>query len=157
MKKILTILVLASLAITSMSAKSAQVQLNTTIAEVSPDYNLYYSDVLVEDNDTIAVSSITEDGSTELFSIKASSNLNSKLPVVVTIAADVFRTTLNNGSENVATGVTPIPEVSTNTEYLPAGLQEDYLVYSFKLKWTGDATLPAGTYTSDVTINYTIE
>lgn len=157
MKKILTILVLASIAITSMSAKSAQVQLNTTIDEVQPDYALYYADALVNDNDIINVDPITEDGVTDVFSIKASSNMNSKLPVVVTIAADVFRTTLNNGTEDVATTVTPEPTIITNTEYLPAGLQSNYLVYSFTLGWTGDDSLPAGDYTSDITINYTIE
>jgi hypothetical protein len=159
MKKILTILALSLIAITSMSAKSAQVQLNTSVDSTPVSYELYYNNDKIEDNTTeydIFISrSLTEGGQTQDFTIVASSNLNSDLSVNVEIKPEAFETTLN-GSTPYKSNITPSVNQINSVSTLSAGLNKDKLVNKFNLSWGGNKELPAGDYVSNVTINYSI-
>ena len=159
MKKILTILALVTIAITSISAKSAQVQLNTSVSSTPVSYELYYNNDKIADNTTeygIEISrSLTEGGDTQDFTIKASSNLNNNLGVSVEIIPESFKTTLN-GSTEYNSNIIPSVNTSHSVSTLYAGINTDKLVNKFKLAWGGNQNLPAGDYVSNVTINYSI-
>ncbi len=161
MKKLLTILALAAIVSTSMFAKSAEVQLNTSIEETEVSYQLAYDGTLLEDGieefDINISRSLTEGGQTQDFTVYSSSNKNSDMGVVVKIAADSFRTTLNDGTENYDSKITPSVNTISSLSKVPAGLQEKLLVNKFNLSWSGNEELPAGDYTSDVTIKYVVE
>jgi ribosomal protein L12E/L44/L45/RPP1/RPP2 len=80
MKKLLTVLAITTIAMTSMFAKSAQVQLINTIDETELTYVLAYAGVTIEEATTeklIKVSSLTADGKTKDITVTSNSNLNS--------------------------------------------------------------------------------
>ena len=160
MKKLLTILTLAAIAVTSMSAKSAQVQLNTSIEETPVSYELAYgSDVVADgiEEYSILVSPLTEDGKTDFFTIKASSNMNKDLGVKVSVTPTSFQTTLNDGKDAFDSKITPRVNTTTNLSSISAGLHKNILVNQFNMTWSGNEELPAGNYVSNVKIEYTIK
>jgi uncharacterized GH25 family protein len=161
MKKLLTILALAAIVSTSMFAKSAEVQLNTSIEETEVSYQLAYDGTLLEDGiedfDINISRSLTEGGQTQDFTVYSTSNKNRDMGVVVKIAADSFRTTLNDGTENYDSKITPSVNTINSVSKVPAGLQKNLLVNKFNLSWSGNKELPAGDYTSDVSIKYVVE
>ena len=158
MKKLLTILALVAIAMTSMSAKSAQVQLNTSIEETEVSYNLYYNNNVINDGDTkqIDVAPLTENGSTDSFTIKASSNKNSDLTVKVSVSPETFKTTIN-GSTTLDSNILPQVNTEASLTTLTAGLHKDLTVNTFNLSWNGNEDLTAGDYTSNIKVEYTIK
>lgn len=158
MKKILTILALVAIAMTSMSAKSAQVQLNTSIDETEVSYALYYNNKVITDGDKkeIEVAPLTEAGKTDFFTIKASSNKNSDLAVEVSVVPASFKTTIN-GSTVLDSKITPQVNTTTSLSTISAGLHKDLTVNTFNLSWNGDENLTAGDYTSNIKVEYTIK
>ena len=160
MKKLLTILTLSAIAMTSMFAKSAQVQLVNTIEETPLSYELAYAgDILADgiEEYSILVAPLTEDGKTEDFTVKSTSNLNSNLGVKVVVSPDSFRTTLNDGADAFNSKITPKVNTVSSLETITAGQHIDYLVNQFNLSWSGNDSLPAGDYVSNVKIEYTIQ
>ena len=158
MKKILTIVALVAIAMTSMSAKSANVQLNTKIAETEVSYELSYIDTVISDGSTfkIDVAPLTEDGKTDFFTIKASSNKNSDLAVKVKISPETFQTTIN-GSTKLDSKIQPKVNTVVDLSTITAGLHKDLTVNTFNLSWNGNPELTAGEYTSDIKVEYTIK
>ena len=160
MKKLLTILALVAITITSMSAKSANVQLNTEVDESPVAYELSYNNDKIEDGtekyDIFVSRSLTEGGQTQDFTIYASSNMNKDLSVKVEIKPESFKTTLN-GSEVSDSRITPQVNTINKESSLKAGLNKNKLVNKFNLSWGGNKELPAGEYVSNVKINYTID
>jgi len=74
MKKLLTILTLSAIALTSVFAKSAQVQLVTNIAETPVSYELAYAGDIIADGIeeyNILVAPLTENGQTRDFTVHA--------------------------------------------------------------------------------------
>ncbi|NCD06942.1 MAG: hypothetical protein EOL97_12550 [Spirochaetia bacterium] len=160
MRKLLTILTISAIAMTSLLAKSAKVQLTSTIDETEVTYELsYINEVLVDGikEYKIAVNPLTEDGKTDFFSVHATSNMNSDLAVSVKVFPDKFRTALNNGQNPYNSKITPKVTYDTEINTITAGKHTNYLVNKFYLSWKGDADLPAGDYVSDVKIKYTIK
>ncbi len=161
MKKLLTILALAAIVSTSIFAKSAQVQLNTSIEETEVSYQLAYGDVELEDGietyDIDIDAPLTEDGKTDLFTVYASSNKNSDMSVSVKVSPESFKTTLNNGTESYDSEITPSVNTYTSLETIAAGLHSNLLVNEFNMSWSGNEELPAGDYVSNVKIEYTIK
>lgn len=160
MKKLLTILTISAIAMASLLAKSADVQLTTTIDETEVTYELsYVNEVLVDGikEYKIAVAPLTEDGKTDFFSVYANSNMNKDLSVSVKVFPDKFRTSLNNGQNPYNSQITPEVKYDTVINTILAGKHTNYLVNKFYLSWKGDANLPAGDYVSDVRIEYTIK
>ena len=154
MKKLLTILALGAIFSTTLFAKSAQVQLNTSIEETEVSYELAYGKAVLEDGiETYAINidaPLTEAGKTDPFTVYASSNKNKDMSVSVKVSPESFKTTLNNGNDNFDSGITPQVNTINNVSTVPAGLQKDLLVNKFNMSWTGNKELPAGKYTSDV-------
>ncbi|MGD1819845.1 MAG: hypothetical protein ACPKOI_08215 [Pleomorphochaeta sp.] len=162
MKKLLTILaaaIIVSVPVFAGTGKSADVQLVTEIEETAVSYQLAYEGTVIADQTTdkdIAVAPITADGSTGNFTVIASSNLNNDLTVTVNVVPESFVTTLNGGTENFDSKITPKVNTDTKINILTAGKHVDLLVNKFNLSWKGNADLPAGDYVSNVKITYSI-
>jgi len=159
MKKLLTILTISLISVTSIFAKSAQVQLETTVEETPVSYELTYkNDVLADgiEEYSILVAPLTQDGKTEDFTITASSNMNNDLAVDVRVHAHSFRTTLNNTTA-YDSKIEPKVNTITSMSSLKAGNNTNVLVNKFNLSWEGNEDLPAGKYVSDVYIYYSIK
>ena len=160
MKKLLTVFALSTIFICSAFTKSATIQLNTSIEGFSVQYFLYYNSNLLEDGSSVNEIEIsqplTQNGTTNPFTIQATSNMNYDLSIDVGVYPLSFKTTQNNESTTYDSNI--IPSVSTlyNLETIPAGYFEDQVVYAFVLSWNGDSSLPAGSYVSEVNIEYTI-
>jgi len=165
MKKLLTILTITALTIAPMFAvvqldsKSAQVQLVNTIEETPVSYSLSYDEIFLEDGTTnfeIEVAPLTQDGETENFRIHATSNMNKDMAVSVKVAPETFKTTLN-GDDNFDSNILPVVKNRINVDVLTAGKHNSLVVSEFHLDWEGDKDLPAGDYTSNVQIEYSIQ
>lgn len=159
MKKLLTILTISLISVTSIFAKSAQVQLETTVEETPVSYELAYkNDVLADgiEEYSILVAPLTQDGKTEDFTITASSNMNTDLAVDVRVHAHSFQTTLNNTTA-YDSKIEPKVNTITSMSSLKAGNNTNVLVNKFNLSWEGNEDLPAGKYVSDVYIYYSIK
>ncbi|MGD1822713.1 MAG: hypothetical protein ACPKM0_08135 [Pleomorphochaeta sp.] len=160
MKKTLTILAISAIALTSVFAKSAQVQLNTSIEETEVSYQLSYKDTDISNGSSdfeIGVAALTQDGKTDLFSVNATSNQNDDMAVKVKVTPTSFSTTLNDGKKDFDSEITPKVNTEESISILEAGKHDDLLVNSFYLSWEGNSELPAGKYVSDVKIVYSIE
>lgn len=159
MKKLLTIITISLISVTSIFAKSAQVQLETTVEETPVSYELAYkNDVLADgiEEYSILVAPLTQDGKTEDFTITASSNMNTDLAVDVRVHAHSFQTTLNNTTA-YDSKIEPKVNTITSMSSLKAGNNTNVLVNKFNLSWEGNEDLPAGKYVSDVYIYYSIK
>ncbi|NCC70354.1 hypothetical protein EOM09_02120 [bacterium] len=159
MRKLLTILTLSLISIASIFAKSAQVQLETSVEETPVSYELAYNnDVLADgiEEYSILVAPLTQDGKTEYFTITASSNMNNDLAVDVRVHAHSFQTTLN-GNTAYDSKIEPKVNTITRLSSLKAGNNENVLVNKFNLSWEGNEDLPAGKYVSNVYIYYSIK
>lgn len=161
MKKILTILFILTVALGSLSAKTAQIELITNVDSVNPEYVLKYAGNEISgtvDNPYVIniQRSLSDRGETNDFEIYLNkSNMPYDLAVEISIDATEFTTTVNN--KQVSSGITPsVQTINDKVATIKAGLVINKLLYKFKLSWIGKSDLTAGTYTSDVTINYTV-
>ena len=160
MKKLLTILTLSAIALTSVFAKSAQVQLVTNIAETPVSYELAYAGDIIADGIeeyNILVAPLTENGQTQDFTVHATSNMNSDMAVSVNVSPETFKTTLNDGRDNFDSKILPQVNTINKLDTLTAGKHVSLLVNKFNLSWIGNSDLPAGDYESNVRIEYTIQ
>jgi len=160
MKKLLTILTLSAIALTSVFAKSAQVQLVTNIAETPVSYELAYAGDIIADGIeeyNILVAPLTENGQTQDFTVHATSNMNSDMAVSVNVSPETFKTTLNDGRDNFDSKILPQVNTINKLDTLTAGKHVSLLVNKFNLSWSGNSELPAGDYESNVRIEYTIQ
>ena len=160
MKKLLTILTLSAIALTSVFAKSAQVQLVTNIAETPVSYELAYAGDIIADGIeeyNILVAPLTENGQTRDFTVHATSNMNSDMAVSVNVSPETFKTTLNDGRDNFDSKILPQVNTINKLDTLTAGKHVSLLVNKFNLSWSGNSELPAGDYESNVRIEYTIQ
>lgn len=186
MKKLLSVLAIATIALSSTFAASTtdtnNVIVNGYVTEVPYSFNLKYSNENADLTNSALLSekynlALTKVQSTSLFSLQRSNgNLNKDLSVAVDITAKAFEGTVNG--EEVVTGIVPAIDLQNATSYtnivstpgtaqnvksfsvkVPYGYNSvsNVEIASFKLNITGDATTDAGTYTSDVTINYTYD
>ena len=159
MKKLLTILTLSAIALTSVFAKSAEVQLVTAIDETPVSYELAYAgDILADglEEYSILVSPLTEDGKTQEFTVHATSNMNNDMSVSVDVKPESFITYLN-GDELFDSEITPKVNTNSQIDILEAGKHVNLLVNEFFLSWSGNEDLPAGDYESNVRIEYSIQ
>ncbi len=157
MKKLLTILTISLIATAALFAKTAQVQLVTSVAETPVTYLLAYDGTTINDGAdySITVKPLTENDQTKDFTVTASSNKNNDLSIEVTVTPETFKTTLN-GNTNYDSKIQPKVNKIVEVDTLTAGKHVNYLVNKFNLSWTGNKDLPAGDYTSNVKIEYSI-
>jgi len=159
-KLLLTILTLSLISMTSIFAKSAQVQLETTVEETPVSYQLAYNNNVLADgveDYSILVAPLTENGLTRNFTIHATSNMNRDMSVKVDVYPESFKTTLNNGREVFDSKITPSVNTFNKIDTLVAGKHDSLLVNEFNLSWRGNRSLPAGDYVSNVKIEYSIQ
>ncbi|MGD1817676.1 MAG: hypothetical protein ACPKNR_11635 [Pleomorphochaeta sp.] len=158
MKKLLTITILSLLVTVSAFAKTAQVQLITSVAETPVSYYLTYDGDKIEDGTQeyeILVQPLTQDGDTENFKVFASSNMNKDMAISVVVSPETFKTTLN-GNEVFDSKIKPSVKTVSSITTLTAGKHDDLVVNKFHMSWNGDEDLPAGNYVSNVKIEYSI-
>ena len=165
MKKTVLILLMAAIALSSLFAKSAEVQLNSNIDEAPLVYKLYReleTKELIEITDETPyvvseINPLTTNTMITDFIIIANSNSNSDKSISVTITPGTFKTYLNE-DEEYDTEITPIINVNGSSDsILPAGLNTDKEVYRFNIFVNGKPNLPAGDYVSIVNVEYKIE
>lgn len=156
MKKIITSL-LVLLTLSTLSAKTADVEINITVPEIPVVYELFYNGINIDQTTDyeIAAPSLEQGHTTELFEIIASGNLQNSLPVTVTVTPAEFKSILDGAQHN--SGITPAENTLTQSNTFPAGKHTNLVLYSFTLSWVGDTEVAAGEYTSDVNIGYTVE
>ena len=183
MKKLLSILAIATIALSSTFATTDtnNVVINGYVTEVPYSFNLKYSNENADSSNSFLLAeeynlALTSVQSTSSFSLQRSSgNLNEDLSVAVDITAKAFEGSVNG--EDVVTGIIPAIVLENDEAYgyaditstpgtasnvksfnltVPYGYNPEVNeeIASFKLNITGDATTDAGTYTSDVVINY---
>ena len=157
MKKLLTILAVATISMTSFFANSTQIQLKTNVPEVIASFVLQYNgNTITGENNEIATNQLLSTaGQTKDFTINSSSNYNIEKIVVVSITPDAFILQRNNKSSEITPEVNWIHNTVTR---IPAGVQNNFLISKFNLKWDGSSkatSLDAGTYVSNVKIEYT--
>ncbi len=160
MKKITTLFILfITIATTSIFAKSAQTQINTSVDVVPLSYTLYYDQVELEngiEEYTIYTQSLAQANETEEFSIYATSNLNDNQAIIVNVYPHSFKTTLN-GTTEYDSEIEPQAKTIEKLDILTAGKHDNLLVNKFVLTWEGKSDLPAGDYISNVYIYYSIK
>ncbi|MGD1815649.1 MAG: hypothetical protein ACPKNR_01320 [Pleomorphochaeta sp.] len=157
MKKLLTILTISLIATAALFAKTAQVQLVTSVDETPVTYLLAYDGTTINDGAdySITVKPLTQNDQTKDFTVTASSNKNNDLAISVSVVADTFKTKLN-GNKVYDSNIQPKVNTSVDVDTLTAGKHTNFLVNKFNLSWNGNADLPAGDYTSNVRIEYSI-
>jgi len=141
-KTIILLTILFSLC--SIYAKDIDIKLKNSVSETDISYQLYYNDgrVISGNTNEIVVQPLTSNGQTEDFYINATYNKNKGARI------------------NVETSSQIIPNVNyynSNKTKLDAGRHIDKTVFKFYLNWEGNSNLAAGSYISNVAINYTIE
>lgn len=95
-------------------------------------------------------------GRTKLFGIFINGNQNHSSQINIEITTNPFKPIIDLGKYKDSDFVeTPIAKEKTRA--IPTGLVEDYLYYSFYIKWEGKQDLTSGLYSSDIIINYSIE
>jgi len=156
-KTIILLTILFSLC--SIYAKDIDIKLKNSVSETDISYQLYYNDgrVISGNTNEIVVQPLTSNGQTEDFYINATYNKNKGARINVEVTPTEFTTILNG---NVETSSQIIPNVNyynSNKTKLDAGRHIDKTVFKFYLNWEGNSNLAAGSYISNVAINYTIE
>jgi len=164
MKKLILILVSLFIISLSLFAKKKDVNLNSSIKETPLTYELYRklpdnSLILIEDESLYVIDEInplTTNTMITDFTIRVNSNLNFEKTVSVEVIPDTFKTILN-GDQVYDSKITPKINTIINRPIVKAGLNEDKEVYRFNIFVGGRKNLPAGVYTCNVDVKYTIE
>ena len=103
MKKLLTILALTVITMTSIFANSTQVQLKTDVPELLASFVLKYDgkEITGDKNEFVMEKKLSEAGQTQDFIINVSSNYNKDKIVDVAITPGDFILQRNNQSSNI--------------------------------------------------------
>ena len=162
-RKTIFILFVLGLNLVPIFAKSANLNLTSTIKETPLTYNLYRKTdnvlTLIKEDSIYTVDNInplTTNTMITDFSIIVNSNLNSSRSIKVKVTPSSFKTVLN-GTRSFDSGITPVINTIINRKVVEAGLNTDKEVYRFNIFIGGKPNLPAGEYTSIVNVDYLIE
>lgn len=167
MKKLITILAIAAIAVTSTFAEVANtssVTLNSTLSEKPYNISLYYGETqnfttsalkLVENLD------ITKAGNTDFINVEINAgNLNKTITYTTEITENAFiglvdgvtYTVDNNLIVRDATGANKTSYKTT----VPAGPNDEQKVATFDFHWDAAENLPAGHYSTTNTISVSV-
>lgn len=186
MKKLLAVLAIATIALTSTFATkdTNNVIVNGYVSESAYSFDLVYSGKTANSENTALNEKLfnladkTKQSTDTFFLERSNGNLNKDLKVSVDITTDAFVGNVNGN--DVTTAI--IPKISLQNENknnyadivnsanpsqnstafnvtVPYGYnsKKNVEIASFKLDITGDETTDAGTYKSNVVINYTYD
>ncbi len=164
MKKLIIILVSLFVLSSSLFSEKKDVKLNSSIKETPLTYELFRklpdnSLILIEDESIYVIDEInplTTNTMITDFTIRVNSNLNFERTVSVSVEPDSFKTVLN-GDQIFDSKITPKINTIIIKPIVKAGLNEDKEVYRFNIFVGGRKNLPAGIYTCNVDVKYTIE
>ena len=167
MKKILTILAIAAIAITSTfaaDATSASVTLNSTISETPYVLSLLYGteNFTTSSQKTVDNIDLTTAGTSKNITVKLDSgNLNNDITYVTTVTELPFTGTVNGETYTTANTLTvnAVSDDSHKTSYstlVEAGPNASQSVAEFYFSWTADTALPAGSFSTTNTISISV-
>lgn len=147
-----------------ISAKNSEISLDSSITETPLTYELYRkledkSLTVIEEDSIYVIDEINPLSTNTMitdFTIRVNSNLNSERNVSVEVTPETFKTILN-GDQIYDSKVTPIINTIINRPIVSAGVNENKEVYRFNIYICGRKNLPAGIYTCNVDVKYTIE
>ncbi len=176
MKRILFCLIAFAIVCSGVSAASSTVNLQASVAEVPLVPVLFYqADIVSEDATQVKITSDTDifsDGvggtqkwdltdasgytQTGYFIVKVSGNMNTNQNMNVSVTPGAFSADVDG--KTFTTGIVPLVNgLQVNGAYtVEAGIHDEDDVAFFYLYWKGNADLPAGNYSSAVSIEYSI-
>jgi hypothetical protein len=181
MKKLITILAIAAIAVTSTfasitpattsfdgskaSAPEMNVTLKSTLEQTPYKLSILYgvTDFTEAQTTTLTGLNLTKASETSLFNVMITEgNLNKTVTFVTTITTGPFIGTVDGDSDYHTANILSIlgsdfkahePSFSSS---IPAGPQVSQSVASFSFAWTADEALPAGSYVSTNKINISV-
>jgi hypothetical protein len=164
MKKILTILAIAAIAITSTFATTGNITLNSTLTEKSYDLSLFYGTENFTSTGLKSVDNLdlTSEGSTSAISVKLSNgNLNDSVTYVTEITENPFTGTVDgvNYITNNNLTVRNFADSENKTSFtavVDAGPNDEQDIAVFDFHWDADTSLPAGSYSTTNTISISV-
>ncbi len=167
MKKILTILAIATIAITSTFAAVAgagSVTLNSTLSETPYVLSLLYGSENFTSSALKTVDNIdlTAAGTSEHITVKLDAgNLNNDVTYTTTVTELPFTGTVNGETYTTANTLTvnAASDDSHKTSYtalVEAGPNASQSVAEFYFSWTADTALPAGSFSTTNTISISV-
>jgi hypothetical protein len=164
MKKLFILAIFTLIIATSIFAKENNIALNTSVPESELTYNLYRKIgteyTLIEDASTYVIDDLNSLKTNTMitdFTIRVDSNSNSAKSVSVEVTPGTFKTYLNDGTELYDSEITPKVNTIIDKGIVKAGLNSFQEVYRFNIFVVGKASLPAGDYTCNVDVEYTIQ
>lgn len=150
--------------------KTLDVTINSTVDEVAYDLNISYDNVLQDPSKTLTISGtdyvLTQETAieTKVFSVYTGiGNLNKTVNVKVDISPESFKSTLDGEEHdstitpyvvNKAENLSTLENDKTFSNTITAGYNTKVDIAKFALAWIGDAEVAAGTYSSNIKINY---
>jgi len=157
MKKKLFLFIAFSCAITNVFASSIDINIKKTFSPTNISYMLFENKEAGQQTISLQNNSLTEDGITNPFSIKAFCNLNSAKAILVKIIPESFKAVENTKGISRTTKISPEVIYTHKECILEAGLNQNTSVLDFYFKWNGDKNIPEGKYESNVFIVYSIK
>lgn len=129
----------------------------STVGEEAYALTLYKGETAVSKDENFTGDALNVAGDHEItgFTVKATGNQNVQATYTVTVTPSEFKGTINNVADT-GSGITPtVTETgTTTTDHTISGKQTAKTIYGFKLSYTGDTSVAAGSYTSAVTVTY---
>jgi hypothetical protein len=175
MKKLMTILTIAAIAVTSIfasvtsfdgstaKAPEMNVTLKSSVLPTNYSLSLLYgtNDFTNAGEQTIDGLDLTKKGSTEEFNVMISNgNLNKTITFVTVITEKPFVGTVDGSDHETNNNLRVLNSDGENqTSYsskIKAGPQDSQSVATFLFNWDADTELPAGEYVSTNTINISV-
>lgn len=159
MKKLVLLLSILTIAITSSFASSINILSSVSLQHLSATI-IYGENTSIENNDLVIVSDFNLDNEieqkTDVFSVLIDGNTSESETVTINIQAEAFK------SDTFTTTITPeataVNDFSSFTNgssdiTLEAGVYSQEVGSQFTLNWVGQSELPNGQYYSTVTMN----
>ena len=164
MKKLLTVLAIAAIAITSTFATTGKVTLNSTLKPTAYVLSMYYGSENFTSSGLKTVDNLdlTEAGKTDAISVKlAGGNLNETVTYTTTVTENQFTGEVDGATYTTDNNLTVINNTDGNqqTEYtavVDAGPNDAQDIAVFKFNWEADTSLPAGSYSTTNTISISV-
>jgi len=165
MKKLLTVLAIAAITITStFAATTGSVTLNSTLNPTAYSLSMYYGaqNFTSTGLKTVDNLDLTSAGTTDAISVKLSGgNLNETVIYTTTVTENQFTGEVDGATYTTDNNLTVIntTDGTNQTEYtatVGAGPNDAQDIAVFKFNWDADTSLPAGSYSTTNTISISV-
>jgi hypothetical protein len=165
MKKLLTVLAIAAIAITStFAATTGSVTLNSILNPTSYSLSMYYGSENFTSSGLKTVDNLdlTAAGTTDEISVKLTGgNLNETVTYTTTVTENQFTGEVDGETYTTNNNLTVInttdgEQQTTYTAVVGAGPNDAQDIAVFMFDWDADTSLPAGSYSTTNTISITV-